>query len=214
MNIETPYYYFKEALTPKLCDDIITHCSKDLKLAIIGDEFHKKRHEKEGVDEETAKRIKNKRQSDVAFFDDRWIYKEIQPYVDIANKDANWNFDWDHSEHIQFTKYALNQHYGWHTDSSPRAYVDVPDVMKGKIRKLSVSICLSNAEDYTGGELQFDLRNDCDYENSENSILTCSEITQKGTIIVFPSFMWHRVTPVTSGTRYSLVMWNLGKPWR
>ena len=36
---------------------------------------------------------------------------------------------------------------------------------------------------------------------------------QKGTLIVFPSFMWHKVSPVTKGSRYSLVMWSLGKPY-
>ena len=40
------------------------------------------------------------------------------------------------------------------------------------------------------------------------------EILPKGSIIVFPSFVWHRVTPVTKGERYSLIMWNLGQPWR
>ena len=40
------------------------------------------------------------------------------------------------------------------------------------------------------------------------------EILPKGSIIVFPSFVWHRVKPVTKGTRYSLVMWNLGYPFK
>jgi len=40
------------------------------------------------------------------------------------------------------------------------------------------------------------------------------EILSKGSIIVFPSFLWHRVKPVTKGTRYSLVVWNLGYPFK
>ena len=40
------------------------------------------------------------------------------------------------------------------------------------------------------------------------------EILPKGSIIVFPSFVWHRVKPVTSGTRYSLVVWHLGRPFK
>jgi PKHD-type hydroxylase len=39
-------------------------------------------------------------------------------------------------------------------------------------------------------------------------------VLTKGSIIIFPSFVWHRVKPVTEGTRYSLVLWNLGKPYK
>jgi PKHD-type hydroxylase len=42
----------------------------------------------------------------------------------------------------------------------------------------------------------------------------CTEIRPRGSIVVFPSFMWHRVKPVTKGTRYSLVLWNIGDPWK
>ena len=42
----------------------------------------------------------------------------------------------------------------------------------------------------------------------------CKEILPKGSIIVFPSYVWHRVKPVKKGTRYSLVLWNLGYPFK
>jgi PKHD-type hydroxylase len=42
----------------------------------------------------------------------------------------------------------------------------------------------------------------------------CEEIRERGSIVVFPSHVWHRVKPVTKGTRYSLVIWNLGYPFR
>ena len=42
----------------------------------------------------------------------------------------------------------------------------------------------------------------------------CTEIRPQGSVIVFPSFVWHRVTPVTKGTRYSLVLWTCGQPFR
>ena len=45
-------------------------------------------------------------------------------------------------------------------------------------------------------------------------LVKAKEILPKGSIIVFPSFVWHRVKPVTSGVRYSLVLWNLGYPFR
>ena len=43
--------------------------------------------------------------------------------------------------------------------------------------------------------------------------MICSEIAEKGSIVVFPSFVYHRVKPVTKGVRYSLVVWNLGNPF-
>jgi len=218
MNLENYYHYFRNALSAKLCDDIIKHCSSDLNFALVGCEPGVgDRIEDGNENQQGPKKVDEKRMSEVAFFDDRWIYKEIQPYVSIANRQSNWNFDWDWTEQMQFTKYALNQHYGWHCDSYYKAYSeDVPDGMKGKIRKLSAVVSLSDPEDYEGGDLEFDLRNNIDYEFSKNkdSKVLCEEIKQRGSIVVFPSFLWHRVKPVTKGTRYSLVMWNLGQPWR
>ena len=49
---------------------------------------------------------------------------------------------------------------------------------------------------------------------SLKSVRKCAEIKQKGSVVVFPSHLWHRVKPVTKGTRYSLVMWNLGYPFK
>ena len=46
------------------------------------------------------------------------------------------------------------------------------------------------------------------------TVRKCAEIAPRGPIVVFPSHVWHRVKPVTKGTRYSLVIWNLGYPFR
>ena len=81
----------------------------------------------------------------------------------------------------------------------------------GKIRKLSVTVSLSDETEYEGGDFEFDFRNN---DKGANQPLICKEIKPKGSIVVFPSFVWHRVKPVISGTRYSLVMWNLGQPWK
>ena len=72
-----------------------------------------------------------------------------------------------------------------------------------------MTLSLSNPNDYEGGNLEFDFR-----DNEEGSQpRVCKEIRKKGSIIVFPSFVWHRVTPVTKGLRHSLVCWNIGKPF-
>ena len=67
-------------------------------------------------------------------------------------------------------------------------------------------------KEYKGGELEFDLRN-LDPDKKPN-LRSCTEILPKGSLVVFPSFVWHRVKPVTKGERNSLVIWNLGYPFK
>ena len=90
------------------------------------------------------------------------------------------------------------------------------DPDNGKIRKLSMTCQLTDGSEYKGGELEFDFRNyDPPHAREEDKHLRkATEILPKGSIIVFPSFVWHRVKPVTKGTRYSLVLWHLGYPFR
>jgi len=143
---------------------------------------------------------------------DRWIYNEIQPYIHQANANADWNFQWDMSESCQFTKYTKDQYYDWHCDSWDKPY-DKPDTPShGKIRKLSVTVTLSDPKDYKGGELEFDFRN-LDPDKKRN-VRKCTEILPKGSLVVFPSQVWHRVCPVKKGKRHSLVIWNLGWPFK
>jgi PKHD-type hydroxylase len=75
-----------------------------------------------------------------------------------------------------------------------------------------MSILLNDGSEFKGGNLEFDFRDTNDIK--DNKPLTFLNARKKGTLVVFPSFIWHRVTPVTFGTRYSLVMWSLGKPYR
>jgi PKHD-type hydroxylase len=67
---------------------------------------------------------------------------------------------------------------------------------------------LSKPEDYEGGELEFGLFNP--NTKRKYNFLKCEEIKPQGSIVVFPSFLWHRVTPVTKGKRNSLVIWSQG----
>jgi PKHD-type hydroxylase len=82
--------------------------------------------------------------------------------------------------------------------------------MMGKIRKLSVTVSLSDPKNYKGGNLKFDFGP----HSAGGRFHTCTEIRPRGSIIVFPSHVYHQVTPVTQGTRYSLVAWNLGYPFK
>ena len=142
---------------------------------------------------------------------DRWIYKEIQPYVHTANDHAGWNYEWDYSESCQFTKYKKGQYYDWHSDSWALPYNKPGQPDHNKIRKLSVTVSLSDPKEYEGGELEFDFRNE---DKKVSNIKKCTEILPKGSVVVFPSFVWHRVCPVKKGSRYSLVIWNLGPMYK
>jgi PKHD-type hydroxylase len=207
MNLENYYWYFTSVLSHKFCDDLIKHAkSKQEKLALTG--YLKE----EQLTKKAVKDLKKQRNSNVVWLNDQWIYKEIHPYIAAANKNAGWNFDWDWSENCQFTKYSKNQFYDWHCDSFEKPYNDPDNInFHNKIRKLSVTVSLSDPKDYKGGELEFDFRNK---PLKNKTIVKCKEILPKGSIVVFPSHVWHRVRPVTKGIRYSLVIWNLGYPFK
>ena len=206
MNLKWSYWYFQSAVPERICDEIVRYGQEQEKMmARIGNKDAPDLTDKE------IKNIQRKRKSDVVWMSDRWIYSEIQPYIHEANSMAEWNFDWDYSEACQFTEYKVGQFYDWHCDSyyEPYNLPDEPNRDK-KIRKLSMTLSLTDPSEYEGGDLEFDFRNTD--EGSQPRI--CEEIREKGSIVVFPSFVWHRVTPVTKGTRHSLVCWNLGYPFR
>lgn len=136
------------------------------------------------------------RDSDIVFIFPNeldWAYRILtDAIIDLNNK--YFNFDiFGFAEGLQFTVYKKNQKYDRHFD---RCYQTM-------VRKLSVSVQLSEPEKYKGGDLII-------YEGAQ-------EIIAKkfiGSITVFPSFMEHEVRPVTSGTRYSLVGWITGKDFK
>ena len=66
-----------------------------------------------------------------------------------------------------------------------------------------MSIQLSDSDDYEGGDLELMFREE-----------PVKLDRTRGTLVAFPSFMLHRVTPVTRGTRWSLVAWITGPRWR
>jgi len=211
MNLQNYYYYFQSALTPRFCDELVKYGKlQQEQIALTGGQTNKI-NEGKPLDDKDIVDLKKKRDSNIAWLNDRWIYKEIQPFIHQANRLANWNFDWDFSESCQFTKYGPGQHYGAHCDSweSPYANADNKDTF-GKIRKLSVTCSLSDPSEYEGGELEFQFRNQDDPTPKKK----CVEILPRGSICVFPSFVWHEVKPVTKGVRYSLVIWSLGYPFK
>ena len=121
-------------------------------------------------------------------------------YIDIANQSAGWGYELNKATtsqtHTQLSRYKSSDegHYDWHIDAD----APVNDIQ----RKLSISILLSDPSEFEGGELQF--------KGIENDKI----LTKQGSIVVFPSFIEHRVTPVTKGVRYSAVTWASGPAFR
>ena len=103
-----------------------------------------------------------------------------------------WQLNLDGYEKGQLTKYNDECFYEWHKDA---------DYGHGLIRKLSAVLQLSKPEDYKGCELQL--------FNGANELEELP-IKKQGSVIIFKSDEWHRVTRLLEGTRYSLVMWATG----
>ena len=123
-----------------------------------------------------------------------WIFQRLTTAINGIN-DQFFKFDIHSMEQgLQFTKYsAPGQHYEWHVDRG----------MNVGTRKLSLSLQLSDSDDYEGGDLELWYGGDP---------VKASRV--KGNITFFPAYTMHRVTPVTKGTRYSLVCWVSGPPFK
>ena len=199
MELNNYYWCFQGALPHRICDDIVAY-GKALKEE-TGVTFG---YDPDNMTPNQQKQLEQKRKSNVVWMNPRWIYRELHPLVHEANKNAGWNFHWDWSESCQFTKYDGNkkQHYDWHTDAGTRINEN------GKIRKLSMTVALVDGSEYEGGDFEINMSTP-DREN----IHVVKEAKIKGSVTIFPSFVWHRVKPVTAGTRYSLVNWHQGRPF-
>lgn len=129
------------------------------------------------------------------FADDmEWVFKRVTDIVLNLNE-RFFNFDlFGLGEGFQFTHYeAPNGKFGKHIDRGANFIT----------RKLSLSIQLTDPKTYEGGELVI-------YESEKGGGVPKGQ----GTLILFPSFMLHEVTPVTKNERYSLVSWVTGKPFK
>jgi PKHD-type hydroxylase len=119
-----------------------------------------------------------------------WLYDKMMAMIIEAN-DNVWNFDlYSVLDDIQYTEYhATNDgHYGWHQDIGPGAL---------STRKVSITVQLSGPDEYEGGDLEY-WKGGQDIQKAPRG---------KGVVFIFPSYMMHRVTPVTKGVRRSFVLW-------
>ena len=92
MNISNYYWYFTSALTPKFCDEVIKYANAQKEtMAITGGYGRERDLNKKPLNKEEIKDLKRKRNSDLVWLNDKWIYKELHPYVHEANRNAGWN---------------------------------------------------------------------------------------------------------------------------
>ena len=174
------YAYWEKVFTKEECEKIIK-IAKD-----------------KGLIKGTTKGKSDVRQSKICWLyssdDLEWVFRKITDIVLNLN-DRFFQFDiFGLNEGLQFTNYkAPSDKYGQHIDR----------ICQGVIRKLSLSIQLTDPEEYEGGEL-------CLYEDEKGEQMK----KEQGTLILFPSFILHEVKPITKGERNSLVSWVTGKQFK
>jgi len=126
-----------------------------------------------------------------------WIFCQVRDMVLDANA-RFFHYDlFGFHDALQYTVYygSKNGHFNWHMDSG--------DSYGGPQRKLSISILLSDPDEYEGGDFQF-------FDGWPHTVTH----KERGTMIIFPSWLQHRVTPVTKGVRKALVGWVCGPKFR
>ena len=179
MKLEPCWQWGKGEIPDHICDYIVNNIDGEL-------------YEKgvTGFDRD----INLKRNVNVQFNNINWINALLQGYIRYANFE-NFNYDLsdEDKEPMQISRYSEGEYYKEHRD-----YSNIRE-SNSFTRKLSVTVQLSDENDYQGGDLIF-------YHGSDKN----KAPRGKGSVIVFDSRLYHEVTPVTKGVRYSLVKWYHG----
>jgi PKHD-type hydroxylase len=186
------YWHWEYLFTPEEVDMIEEICGQE-------DRFDARVGGQTNVD-------KSVRKSKVSFHNDQKLHDLIYPKMEIVNRYAGWNYEIAYAEDMQYTVYhGDNSHFQFHTDSGASK--------QDMVRKISCSIQLSDPSEYEGGDFMF-LKQHWTGEDNIFTPVPIPDFTKRGSAIFFPSFTYHRVIPVTSGIRKSLVIWFSGPKWR
>tara|TARA_B100002019_G_C21215224_1_gene571649 strand:+ start:262 stop:819 length:558 start_codon:yes stop_codon:yes gene_type:complete len=140
------------------------------------------------------------RRSQIRWVKDDLIKNKMMEYAKVANRSL-WNFDINYMDDVQHTRYHHEDHghYDWHVDIFWDNKLTLYD------RKISVIIQLTDGDEYEGGDFLIDPQ----YVQPPKDLMR-----KKGTVFAFPSFIRHKVEPVTAGTRKSFVTWIEGPAFR
>lgn len=147
---------------------------------------------------------KSMRSSQQVWLRDYKLNFELMKLVRRINRDAKWFLNVNDVEPVQFGMYPEGGFYDWHVDQHPH-FVNSPQ--GPMVRKISMSLFMNEPDEYEGGE--FDL--ETFKPGTEPRYQTFR--LKKGEAIFFSSTQWHRVRPVTSGIRKSIVCWFTGPPY-
>jgi PKHD-type hydroxylase len=187
-KITYPWVYWDNGFTNEEVDKIVAYCEEQ--GTETGVTFGSK-------DEEE---VKKHRVSNVKFHeknkDTAWIFDRLNGIIQSINEQF-YGFELNGYLSFQYTTYDADTEgrYDWHTDME----FNTSHSTDLEPRKLSLTMLLN--DDFEGGEFQINL-------GKEEDAITVP--VPKGRIILFPSFMIHRVKPITKGTRRSLVVWVIG----
>ena len=182
------FYVFPRTVKPDVCENIVRDCKNNIlkKASILN------------YDNKSSRDDPEIRKTSIHFITDKdnEINKLAWHFLRKANR-IQFHYDLDYFQPIQFAEYKDGGFYGWHQDQSN---ID----SSNEIRKLSLTLVLSDPDTFEGGELQF-YNGDRPIEDKVKN-----DIRSQGTVIVFDSRDWHRITPVNKGVRYSIVCWTVG----
>ena len=217
------FYVFPRAVPKKECRKLLKYCIKNTKFkeaSVLNKGATDTGIEKtaglpgypdgENLLDDRARNDPKIRKTDVGFITDKdnMVNEIAWHYLREANK-INFKYDLKYFQPVQFARYRNGGHYDWHQDASGSN-------PQGEHRKLSLTFCLTDPKDYEGGELEFygGDRPMEDMELPDGTKIPAEQIQQdirdQGSVIVFDSRDFHRVTPCTKGTRYSIVCWTVG----
>ena len=207
------FYLFPRAISKKECKKLLKYCIKhtEFKKALILNTDEADTEGGIGIGRVDPKI----RKTDIAFIEPdgnegNQVNEIAWHYLNEANE-RMFNYKIDSFQAVQFARYRDGGHYNWHRDVNENALVP-----NGTSRKLSLTFSLTDPDEYEGCELQFFNGGNphLDIPLSGGGIIkgeqVAEEIRARGSVIVVDSRDWHRVTPVTKGTRYSLVCWTVG----
>lgn len=149
----------------------------------------------------------SERKANIAFIERKdhingWIYDKLNTLIGFYN-DNYFGYDLVGYDYMQYAEYTEGCHQNFHMDMN--FSLDV-NFISDTLRKLSVVLLLSEPEvDFTGGDFLLNLSHEGRIEKVN---------LRKGSVLLFPSFIIHKVAPVTSGLRKSLVVWPIGPKFK
>ena len=195
-RVTMPYCYWDNAFTEDELNDIEKYCdSFNAESALL-------RNQDAPLDDVRKSKV-------------YWFERENHPALDnLFNKlnlviekinDDYYNYDLNGYSSIQYTTYSGDElgQYDYHIDMFVGSNIDETQLKYGDSRKLSLSLILSDSDSYEGGKFTMQLN------KNEHEM-----IQKRGRILFFPSFILHKVHPVTKGVRKSIVVWVEGPKFR